>query len=322
MKKMSRLLTKASIIFFYTLSSSEVNMKRLILIAFFLSVTTAAYCSDPVVLPYSQSFDSWTAVNPLSNGICPFHDIDSVSDGACSGGQSTQVSASAARGGTGLGIRWWAGTAKNDNSGQFAFVTSTSWNEIWCRFYLRFQTGYAWQAGSDQDIKLWWVDNGNPNDDAITGGYSSAGGCSQTVRNWNQNSSTEVVCGTGGWFNTIMGGSTGDGQWHCYEFHLKHHTTTSPYNGVEEVWIDGNKVMNQTAVDTGRYWPRNRISFLVNQDTGANSGCKYIDFDDLAMSTTGYIGRWGAVIQPIQPALLVPHALVPIIAVQQAIVLP
>jgi hypothetical protein len=90
-----------------------------------------------------------------------------------------------------------------------------------------------------------------------------------------------------GW-NQIMGGSTGDGQWHYYEVHLKKDTNGS--NGIFQAWVDGVLRNNQSNVNFGG---RNFSGWAlgVNQATVGTGG--WWDIDDLAISTTGYIGPLG-----------------------------
>jgi hypothetical protein len=84
-----------------------------------------------------------------------------------------------------------------------------------------------------------------------------------------------------------MGGSTGDGLWHAYETHLKRET--SGCNGVFEQWVDGVLVNQHTGICLAmsiQYW-----GMWANQDQIATSG--WLDIDDLAISTNGYIGLLG-----------------------------
>jgi hypothetical protein len=83
-----------------------------------------------------------------------------------------------------------------------------------------------------------------------------------------------------------------DGSWHCYEVHFKTNTTTSPYNGVYQFWFDGVLKANFTNVD----YMKDTINWMLigsNQSSPANGGCRYLDFDDIAISNTGYIGPLG-----------------------------
>jgi hypothetical protein len=89
------------------------------------------------------------------------------------------------------------------------------------------------------------------------------------------------------WVST-MGGPTGDGQWHCYEWHIQH----GP-NARIEIWVDDVQVLDATT-----NMPPGSTSFMAvggNQNlvTGAGETSWYTDYDDFAFSTSGRIGCTG-----------------------------
>jgi hypothetical protein len=162
---------------------------------------------------------------------------------------------------------------------------------------MRYPVGYAWNPGLyfDKLLRIWlypgmthWVPGYNWGD-----GFGFAGG----------NPNQDFFIKSGGW-DTVMTSIPGyhgeydastehyksDGQWHYYEVHLK---VASP-NGVFQMWIDGIPKVNLT-VDFG---PDTGVWFLQLHGNGAQRdpafcglwGDCYIDIDDIAASTTGYIG--------------------------------
>lgn len=209
----------------------------------------------------------------------------------CSNGLSAQILSAAAKGGSGKGIRTWHAGNNIPDGGTFAVNLSSSQTEVWGRFYMRFPAGMTYSTLEDYKI-LWVTTNGSQNSTAILS-LQDSGYCTNAFRFWNQNTSTEVVCGTTdlGWSN-MNGGAAADGDWHLFEFHLKRHTTSSPYNGIEEIKIDGTTVLSATNIDFGD----NQLSsyrFDVNTKYLSSSTCQAIDYDSLAISNTGWIGADG-----------------------------
>ena len=81
-----------------------------------------------------------------------------------------------------------------------------------------------------------------------------------------------------------MNGAVGDGQWHCYEVHLKSGTT----DGIGQMWVDGELLVDAHNIDTGTGgW--SSFSFGANQNAKVN-GVHYTDWDDIAISSAGRIG--------------------------------
>jgi hypothetical protein len=108
--------------------------------------------------------------------------------------------------------------------------------------------------------------------------------------------SSQNLFGSPGWVST-MGSPLADGRWHSYEFHAK---TSSPT--VAESWIDGRLSHRHANVNFGGV----PVSYFI---VGSNQCCvsvqpdMYTDYDDFAISFTGYIGPvGGAAPQPTGPA--------------------
>lgn len=262
---------------------------------FFISVftigilSTNAYSITPITTPWMETFDSYPA-QTLNNPT--FYPFAGGTAGQCSGGQLTQLTQDAEHDGSGMGIRWWVGNSKNDNSGTFAFKLANPTNEIWVRMYKRYASGFSWQGGGPNDEKvLWFVDSSQTQpiiyEHSRTACYDAVrGNVSDAIYFWMQgNSVNQVPCGqpNTGWVAT-QGGNTGDGQWHVYEVHIKKDTNGN--NGILRVWTDGILKMNRTDINTGGGWPRDILHFQINQDSGANIGCKPVDIDNIAVHTS------------------------------------
>ncbi len=100
-----------------------------------------------------------------------------------------------------------------------------------------------------------------------------------------------------GW-NTMMtnggtdarGNKTSDGQWHLWEFHVK--IDTNGTDGILELWIDNNKVINVTNANLAAA-PLTTLLIGSNGFTPGNGRCMFVDYDDIAISATGPIGPIG-----------------------------
>jgi hypothetical protein len=82
-----------------------------------------------------------------------------------------------------------------------------------------------------------------------------------------------------------------DGKWHAYEVHI------NPAAGVFETWIDGRRGLKTRRHNLGDV----TLDHIL---VGSNTCCvakqpdMYTDYDDFAVSTSGYIGPIGSAPQP------------------------
>lgn len=193
----------------------------------------------------------------------------------------------------GRGQRHWEGDGSNDNSGglRIDFVQQT---ELWLRWYMRYQSGFQW---STLIYDKWLYFNvGQPH--AVVPEWQG----SDRVGVWaaasdNNNSSV----GNDGWTST-MGGATSDGQWHYYEVHLK--MDTDGTDGETELWVDGVRKLQYADVDFGTTAGWNSVVIGTNQASPANGVCEYVDYDDITISNTGYIGPISDTVKPSPPTNL------------------
>jgi len=245
------------------------------------------------------------------------------------GSHATQITSGAnmAAGGGGRGFRNWYGPCKNNNSGGVDAGFARQ-KELWVRWYMRFPTTFGWSTNSgcaapDIQPKLIYVDLGtSPSnefqpylyhwDSLRMSTYTYQVDAQGYNVDWLPQYSHPALPNTGVGWDTIMaagpddpanpGHKKGDGLWHYYEVHAKAPTTARPIgkvpidsntsDGILQMWIDGKLVMNFNNVwfladNSG--WAN--MLFNANyQGVSATNPCTEVDMDDIAISTTGYIG--------------------------------
>ena len=213
-------------------------------------------------------------------------------------GSKEQITAAANNpaGGGGKGQRHWLGDGSASNSGGTS-LSLASPKEFWMRWYMRFEKDFEWSSLSNyktlyfdlgqQDattiqfksfdlLNFWVVFSGAPN-------YSSPSG--------------------NGW-NTIMANGAldansnrrSDGQWHAYEIHMKMDTNGS--DGVAEMWVDGVKRFSYANVNYNAQPGWDNVIIGSNHAFSLNGTDRYVDYDDFAISTAGYVGLLGSAPPP------------------------
>lgn len=181
-------------------------------------------------------------------------------------------------GGGGKGFRHWRGDGTNVNGGSVRVVLPNPVTDMWIRFYMRYQAGFRFSPLIyTKDL---YVNVGSVSTFAVGFHGSDRFGIS-TI------SPSRNIDGSPGW-TSVNGGASADGNWHCYETHVK--MNTSAANGVAEVWVDGQAGPSARDVDFGRSAGWSYFALGENQSTVTNGGDRYTDYDDVAVSTTGRIG--------------------------------
>jgi len=244
-----------------------------------------------VTLPWSTTFNcpAWTQSDGLGTTQVNCDGLSGWGGWTCNpGAKEEQITAIANNPNNTSGVgskgqRQWDGDGKNINSGSLSLTFAQPPTEFWIRFYMKYPLGYQWNPL--QYVKILYFDSGQPGEFAL-GWYGP-----DDFQHRPYSDARQVLhCSSPncGW-TTTMGGSVGDGQWHYYETHLK--ADTDGTNGISEQWIDGKKIMSFTDVNfglSGAGWTY--IILGSNQHSPNNGGCVAVDFDDFAISTTGYIG--------------------------------
>ncbi len=188
----------------------------------------------------------------------------------------------------GRGQRHWNRDGSNANSGGLAITFNSAQTEIWMRWYMRYQAGFAW---SYLNYNKWVY--------MITAGTTACipiffGDVSMRLAAQGGSNSPESI----GWgWPDIMSGATSDGNFHYYEFHAKMDTTSTPdWDGIGELWVDGVLRAGLTNVNWSNGNATDRLGWTSltigsNQATPDNGLIPYyVDFDDIAINNTGYIG--------------------------------
>lgn len=194
-----------------------------------------------------------------------------------------------------MGFRHWRGGAnkvnkmgRNSNGGGIRIEIPEKPKEVWIRYYSRFEKGFCWQYINY--TKELYVNVGLTGDNLVfTTAFSSddAFGAGVVYPNGISHS------GGPGW-RSLMKGKCSDGSWHFFEVHVNVDT------GTLETWADGKLTRKQTKLRLGSAgigW------FLVgsNQCCVAEQPDMYTDYDDFAISTTGYIGPIGGKSDSLPP---------------------
>jgi len=246
-------------------------MKNLIIFLFILCLTSLANAG--IDLPWSTTFDctgdtdsAWTCDGMQELG---------------SGSETTYFTSSAnySGGDGGNGARFQCSDGDNQgNSQPIGVVFNNLQTELWIRVYIRYESGFNWQTiYTNMYDKLLYLDSAQTG--KAIGEWSDG-----YMAIWDENDSTDK--GSISW-EDVMGGTTSDGEFHCYEIHLKLDTDGS--DGVKELWVDGEKGLTKTDVDfDDNGW--NQLHFYSNQKVVDNGSPANVDYDDMAISNTGYIG--------------------------------
>lgn len=236
-------------------------------------------------LPWSTTYNC-----PESDQFGWFGSIPLVCDGISrAGGWTTnglgeQITSPANYpGGGGRGQRHWKGDGSNSNSGGTSVSFVTVQPELWIRWHMRYETGFKWNPLTYD--KILYIHTATQSVDVIVE-FSGSDGFDLYA----QGGSGHLSCANCGW-NTIMGGSTSNGQWSCYEVHIKMDTNGS--NGIGEYWLNGVKKYSNSSANFGTKPGWGSILIGSNQYAPNNGRSMYVDFDDIAISNTGRIGCSG-----------------------------
>ena len=201
-------------------------------------------------------------------------------------GSLDQITAAAnyAAGRGGKGFRHWVGDGLNNGGGGIVVAFEPA-PEIWFRYYIRFQAGFAWTGGVI-NMKTIYCNRGEPGTfyfglhDGVIGGHvevdRTGGGNKLSRLTWAQ------------W----QGGALGDGSFHVLEVHARMNTTARSSDGVLEYWLDGTQIYSDSAVHFANTAGATFSNCAVgeNHNNPGNHADAYVDFDDLAVSRAGYVG--------------------------------
>jgi len=212
----------------------------------------------------------------------------------------------------GRGFRHWVDDGTdNDHGGGIGMLFPSAQQEFWFRFYARYEAGFQWVSITYDKVVYVWTEKGsNEVPYAVFGfGYNDSMIAKDGLDPFG---SPEPPAQNPITWNDIMGGSTSDGEWHAYEFHLKMDTLTggvSNEDGEVHTWVDGVPIASKTDwiwSDEDATAAEGFRHFLIgsNQKEANNGGCTPMDYDDIVVYTTTppntdsnghpYIGLLGA----------------------------
>ena len=220
-----------------------------ILLALTVIILTLYYPNisiSAVNLPWSTTFDcnDWKTSD---GGYTGCDGLNKHGTWSCDNGDGTRMEeqiTSAANypgGGGGKGQRHWIGDGVNNISGGLSASFTSPQNEIWMRWYMRYESGFEWNVLNNQKIiyfdpisytrliiHYYGIDKIRVYSYAAKTGYASQNGT--------------------GW-KSMMGGLSSDGKWHLWEIHIK--MDTNGKNGIIELLTDGKRVINERTANLG-----------------------------------------------------------------------
>ncbi len=256
---------------------------------------------------FSTTFDDTNFPTVRAPSIHWEQTVDGLSDAAIgqvgdglsgSGGWTTsngagdQILAAANNpaGGGGKGFRHWVGDGLNNVGGGISLALPSSQTELWIRYYIRFQSGFAWN-GSIINMKTIY----NTGSGTFYFGifFDKVGGHVQNDSDHGQGQGNHLSSVT---WAQWQGGSTGDGLFHCLELHVKINPLGAVADGVFEFWLDGAALYSNSSVKFSTTDSNVFNGFKVGENSNdpQNGGVDaYVDFDDIVISNSGYIGPLG-----------------------------
>lgn len=276
---MKKFIYKLSGLMFFHKVGNMKQMKIVFLIVlFFMPLLNTAHAA--ISLPWSTTYNcaDWnTYTDPLNcDGL-------EKNGSWTAGGHYEQITSAANNpaGGGGKGQRHWVGDGTNINSGGTSIKFATPVTEFRMRWYIRYQSGFAWNPISYD--KLLWIH------DSAGGGGVVEPDYGDNFRLFNATTGLTVAsCSGGCGWNTMYPGGTSNGSWHYLEVHIK--ASTNGSNGIFEYWLDGVQKISVNNINISNGTTFDHIEFPSNQATPANGGYYYIDLDDVAINNTGFIG--------------------------------
>lgn len=186
----------------------------------------------------------------------------------------------------GKGQRHWLGDSLNDCSGGTSISFNAPQSEFWIRWYMRFESGFQWSSYQGFKILYFYDDAGHGNS------YYMICHAPDVLDIYMQLGDHNTYAGDNcGWL-TIYPGGTSDGSWNFFEVHLKLETPGQD-NGVFQAWLNGNIVIDENTVNFGMANSGllfKDITIGSNQKYPSNGRCMYVDYDDVAINNTEYIG--------------------------------
>ncbi|MEA1925075.1 MAG: hypothetical protein U9M95_04325 [Candidatus Altiarchaeota archaeon] len=252
------------------------NRKKIIAVALVVAVGVLWFGESTraaIDLPWETTYNcsDWNNyTDPLS--------CDGLSKGGGwtdSEGHFEQITAAAnyPGGGGGKGQRHWIGPGTNSNSGGIGLYFNTPQTNFWMRCYIRWEAGFN---NNWNQYKMLYIYPSTGNVAVWQPGYGNNG-----IRLYHN--SANYGCDNCGFGGAFYQSGISDGSWQCMEIHF------DIPNSVFQAWVNGNLVINSSTVSYGM---PDVSSILIGSNCKdvTNPQCMYVDYDDIAISNTGYIG--------------------------------
>ena len=227
--------------------------------------------------------DEWEQIYGWSSLNC---DGLSVGGGwTCEGlGEQITSDANYAFGNGGKGQRHWEGDGSNVNSGGLSLYFNTPQKELWIRWYMRYEEGFKW---SYLNYDKWLYIHTNVSGCDVIPEFCWSNGIVVGVQGGGD--AYQIYNDSRGW--QYIYGNESDGSWFQVEIHIKMDTNSK--DGVGELWLNGELVASNYAVDYSRGNTTARqgwVSFVIgsNQRSPNNGRPMYLDFDDIKVATPEY----------------------------------
>ncbi len=188
--------------------------------------------------------------------------------------------------GTGNGARFWVGDGQNIQSGAISVTLPSAQQEIWIRYYIRYEAGFNW---SNQGYEKHLYIRTAPGPAVVTG----FGGGGRFYVYSAGNSPSASLYSSLTWNNQMANpANVSNGEWIAFEVYLK--MDTNGTDGVTRLWIDGNLVLDREDVNHSGGSSAVRegwtyFDFNNNQDRPDNingpigRSYAYVDYDDIAI---------------------------------------
>jgi len=261
-----------------------------------LALPAARAQTVPLVFQTTFNCPDWDQTMGLSDSaVCSNGDgIAGSGSWTSSNGSVDQITIAANNpaGGGGKGFRHWVGDGLNNGGGGIR-VEWAPIREMWLRYYIRFQTGFAW--GNSINMKTIYVNqNTSQGGTFYFGLHQGFIGGHVTVDQTNGGNKHSNVT-----WSQMQGGSLGDGQFHCLEVHTKMNSVPGAADGIMEFWFDGTPIYRDSITHFSDVTNAGFIQTFVgsNHNDPQNSGQDaYVDFCDIAVSANGRVGCLGSVV--------------------------
>jgi len=245
-----------------------------------------------VALPWQTTYDCADWTQPVTYSSSPICDGITPAGGWGPPTLTEQITSAAnnANGAGGKGQRHWLKgqgtgtcTQTDGNSGGTRIDFNAGVSEIWVRFHLKFQPGFAWT--NYEGYKLLYFSH----DSGINFNYLQIGTnkANNPLAYYTQYGDQVMYTASEGYVS--MYGSPANGTWHSIEIHIKSETSSGAKDGVLQMWVDGINKANYSNVNHGfksNGWNISGVLIASNIKCIEGTSPQYTDYDDIHVTST------------------------------------